>query len=126
MWESYTSTHVRGADEEAGNVIAELLPDWEHRLSGLSESRKRAVVSASTRLARWGFLASRAVSATPTTDLGKQLLADRMLRPGLAGSSPRRPESGHPPALTPDKQHSLAEVAKSGKWLQIDRAATYR
>lgn len=131
----------------SGPVISELFSDWEHRLEQLPTRRQRAVVSAASRLASWGFLAGRRVSGTATTTIGAEVLSGRVPtaprpavtpaptppppRPPGAGARPQRPGAPvrpgggtAPSAVRPPA--SLSQVAKTGKWLQVDRAALYQ
>ena len=132
----------------SGRVVSCLFAEWEQRLERLPSYRQRTVTAAARRLAEWDFLKGRPVSATATTDLGRQLLADRVpptLQPSAAETPssavsrprlivPRPSRSSGAPTRTPgsdqptahEQPTSLSGVAKAGRWLQVDRAATYQ
>lgn len=131
----------------SGSVIDLLFHDWEEALNKLPTYRLRAVQSAADRLGRWGFLTSRPVTASAETELGRNFLLQRVrplsqpdpeMPPGAETITrgPRRQPTpfrrgasargGQGTPTTPDTPTPLANVAKSGKWLQVDRAAIYQ
>lgn len=109
----------------SGPVITALFDDWEQVLNDLPAVRRRAVVSAAQRLGSWKLLVSRRVTATPATEAGAQLIASRM--PATASHPTRPPVRSRAGASvsTKEKPVPLAVVAKAGRWLQVDRTATY-
>ena len=121
-----------------GEVIAELLPDWEHILDTLPQPRRRTVLDSAYRIARYGWLNKRPVTTSTASRKLSELIAsrtstslmprrgtnhpDQPLRPDRAapGETATRPNPGAP------ARSSLLKVARAGKWLKVDSLPAYR
>jgi hypothetical protein len=103
-----------------GHVIEELFPELQQLLDRLPARLQRAMRIASLRLGQFGFLTGRPVSRTSTTELVAQMLAARGANPPttVRSTASNRPAHGQP--------IPLAAVARSAKWLKVDRTPTYR
>jgi hypothetical protein len=122
----------------SGEVIAELLPDWEHILDTLPQPRRRTVLDSAYRIARHGWLNKRPVTTSTASRKLSELIASRtstslMPRPGTnhpdqplqpdratPGETATRPNPGAP------ARSSLLKVARAGKWLKVDSLPAYR
>ena len=120
-----------------GEVITELLPEWDHVLNALPQPRRRTVLEGAYRIARYGWLNKRPVTAsTASGELSKLITsrtsapprppgthhADPSPQPGgaLPGKTAARPDPGSP------ARSSLLKVARAGKWLKVDSLPVYR
>ncbi len=110
------------------NVIAALFADWESTLASLPVARQQVFQDRAIRLNSWGLLASFRSDVVATTDLGAQLLAARLPRQERTPSAPNQQQGGvrrgAPGAQA--RVTSLAQIAGTGKWFQVDQVASYR
>lgn len=103
----------------SGPVISEVLPELTEVLGQLPDSRRRTVLRAAERIARFGWLKQRPVTADT---IDTELAALNKLR--ASASPPAKEEKsgrGDHTALP-----SLLSVARAKRWLKVDAAATYR
>ena len=106
----------------SGPVVSELLPLLEAALSQLSAPRRRTVLRAAKRIARYGWLNSRPITAgTGDSDLA----ALNQLRASVPSAAER---NGLAPAAADRSalQTPLLRVAREGKWLKVDSKPVYR
>lgn len=103
-------------------IVTELLPTLESVLSQLPAARRSTVLQAAERIARYGWLSNRPVTAA-TDD--PELAALNQLRTSASSTTVR---DGVVPASRDglDSAPSLLSVAREGKWLKVDAKAVYR
>jgi hypothetical protein len=117
-----------------GDVIGELMPEWERVLSGLSQRRRQIVHDAAGRIGGFGWLDDRPVIATSANEQLSKLIASR--RPTAAAAQTEAsqtdpfPRPGGSAAGQPDQAppagSSLLKVARADKWLKVDALPAYR
>lgn len=103
-------------------VVTELLPTLESVLSQLPVSRRSTVLRAAKRIARYGWLRSRPVTAA-TGD--PELTALNRLRTPTSPTAERDGDVSAP-RDSPATVSSLLSVARGGKWLKVDAKPAYR
>ena len=103
-------------------VVTELLPTLESVLSQLPVRRRSTVLRAAKRIARYGWLRSRAVTAA-TGD--PELTALNRLRTPTSPTAERDGDVSAP-RDSPATVSSLLSVAREGKWLKVDAKPAYR
>lgn len=104
-----------------GPVLDTLLTDLDQVLHELPDRRRRPLRIAALRLGRAGLLAKRKVTApAATTELLAELISAR--QPRTVDRPPPAASSGPIGKPLP----ALAAVARTGRWLQVDRAPRYR
>lgn len=103
-------------------IVTELLPTLESVLSQLPTARRSAVLHAAGRIARYGWLSNRPVTAH--TD-NPELAALNQLRTSAPSTTV---QDGVAPASLDglESAPSLLSVAREGKWLKVDATPTYR
>lgn len=101
-----------------GPVVSELLPELVEVLGQLPDSRRRTVLRAAERIARFGWLQRRPVTGD-TSDA--ELASLNKVRVPAAGE--RQDVSGSGDQTTVP---SLLSVARAGRWLKVDTEAVYR
>jgi hypothetical protein len=105
----------------SGPVVTELLPTLESVLNELPAPRRRTVLRAAERIARFGWLDSRPVTAA-TGD--PDLVALNRLR--ASGPATEPGDTVHPASDGAAAEPSLLSVAREGKWLKVDSKPAYR
>jgi hypothetical protein len=107
----------------SGQVVSELLKEWEAVLSGLTERRRRVVLRAANDLTWLGRLKGGTVEGTVGDPRFKHLLEARQPAPPRAEreAARRAPAPTPAPVLPP-----LAQVARNGAWFKVDAESTYR
>ncbi len=104
------------------SVVTELFPALESALSRLSPARRRTVLQAAERIARYGWLSNRPVTAA-TDD--PELAALNQLR--TSGPSTIVRDGVVPKSRGGlESTASLLSVAREEKWLKVDAKASYR
>ena len=120
-----------------GEVIGKLLPEWERVLRSLPETRRRTVIEAARRLARYGWLKKHPVTVSSSAGHEySELIASRISAPVLLHATTRHDDPSPQPSGTPPgsetarpeplARSSLLQAARAGKWLKVDSLPVYR
>lgn len=103
-------------------VVTELLPTLESVLSQLPVPRRSTVLRAAKRIARYGWLGSRPVTAA--TDDPELSALNRLRTP--TSPTVERDSDVSVSRDSPATVSSLLSVARGGKWLKVDAKPAYR
>lgn len=103
-------------------VVTELLPMLESVLSQLPQTRRSTLLRAAERIARYGWLKGRPITAATDDPELTALNQLRTLTPSTTEGDDVAPASHD----TSDSVFSLLSVAREGKWLKVDTKPAYR
>jgi hypothetical protein len=120
-----------------GEVIDELLPEWERVLDALPRPRRRTVLKDADRIARHGWLKKRPVTTSTARNELSKLIASRTSAPLMPPPGTRHlDQSPQPGGAAPSEtvaepspgspaRSSLLKCARVDKWLKVDSLPVY-